>query len=157
MPNNPPQWLELDDSDTTAAALQAELDARVIARASYQQPAPHFPSFGYISPMPQPRDGRFAPNLFHHLRQLNDAPQPPTAANLAASPATRLPIVGTLWRQIRGQVHNLVLFYVNRFAEFDQQRHSHLLNIVNELTGLAQAQQAEIERLQARIAALEEE
>jgi hypothetical protein len=156
MPNAPHPWLELDDGHLSAAELQTELDTRVANREIYHRPTPHFPTFGYVAPMPQPVSGEnFAPNLFHHLREYNNLPHPPVIPDLAPSPATRLPLVGPLWRRFRGQVHNLVLFYVNRYVAYGQQRNSHLLNILNELTRLTGEQQREIERLRATIAKLE--
>ncbi len=155
MPNKLPPWLELDDPQLSAPELMAEIDRRVAQReAEHGRFQPHFPTFGHVSPMPDPTDAQFAPNLYHHLHTLNHLDAPPTLPELAASPATRIPILGRLWGLLRGHLHNLVLFYVNRNAAYNTQVNSHLINTLNELTRLTQEQQQEIDLLRAKIAAL---
>ena len=151
-------WLELNDPETNTQDLMAEIETRVAQReAQYGRFQPHYPTFGHVTPMPTPPDQQFAPNLYHHLRALNEMEAPPTQPELVASPSTRVPILGRLWGLLRGQMHNLVLFYVNRNTAYNAQVNAHLINTLNDLTQLAQEQQQEIARLRADIAALREE
>lgn len=145
-------WLELDDSELDAAALQADITARAAQRRSRLGPVElPLATFGHVTPMPAPPDDQFAPNLYYHLQKLNELPPPDTMPELAASPATRLPLLGRLWRLVRAQAHNLTLFYVNRKAAYDSQVTLHLINTINELTQLMQTQQQEIEALRAEL------
>lgn len=148
-------WLELDDSHLSSAQLMAEIEERVARReAAYGRFQPHYPTFGHVSPMPAPPNAQFAPNLYHHLHALNHLDAPPTLPELAASPATRVPILGRLWGLLRRHGHNLVLFYVNRNAAYNSQVNAHLVNTLNELTRLTQEQQQEMDRLRAEITTL---
>ncbi|MCA9936313.1 MAG: hypothetical protein H6662_04160 [Ardenticatenaceae bacterium] len=141
-------WLELNDPEINANDLMAEIDVRVAAHGRFQ---PHYPTFGHISPMPQPPNEHFAPNLYHHLRALNELEATDSTPELAASPATQLPLLGKLWGMVRAQAHNLVLFYVNRSAADNAQTRAHMVNTLNELTRLVQEQQQEIAALRARL------
>ncbi len=70
---------------------------------------------------------------------------------LAPSPATRAPVVGGLWRKIRAEMHNLVLFYVNKSVREQSRTNANLVSTLNELTRVIQDQQAEIDALRAEI------
>ncbi|MCA9874950.1 MAG: hypothetical protein KC441_14875 [Anaerolineales bacterium] len=146
-------WIEIHDEEVTASALQEAIETRLQARPS-QWSSEHltFPTFGYAAPLPEPPPGvhQFT-TLHHHLRQLNQMPPPDTTPLLVESPALRVPILGRLWRQIRGQAHQLVLFYVNRLAARETAVTNHTVSALNELTRLAQQQQAEIDQLRAEL------
>ncbi len=150
-------WLEIHDEDVTAVALQAEIEARLQARqAAGDTPPRAFPVFGYAAPLPQPPPGvHDFTTLHHHLRQLDQMPAPETGPLLAESPALRTPLLGRLWRQIRGQAHQLVLFYVNRLAAQETAVNNHTRSALNELTRLTQRQQAEIDELRAELRRLQ--
>jgi len=144
-------WLELNDPEINADDLMARIDVRLAQReVTDGRFQPHYPTFGHVSSLPQPIDDHFAPNLYHHLRALNDLKPPDTMPELAASPATRLPLLGKLWSLVRAQAHNLVLFYVNRSAADDAQTRAHVVNALNERARLVQEQQQEIAALRAR-------
>ncbi len=50
------------------------------------------------------------------------------------SPATRLPVIGRVWATIRQEVHELVLFYVNRAVRQQVMVNRSLVQVVNQLT-----------------------
>lgn len=146
-------WIVLHDDEVTAVSLMAEIETRLAARQEQSGDAPRrFPTFGYAAPQPEPPGGvHDFTTLHHHLRQLNQMPAPDTAPLLVESPALRVPVLGRLWRQIRGQAHQLVLFYVNRLAARETAVTNHTISALNELTRLTQRQQAEIDALRAEI------
>ena len=84
----------------------------------------------------------------HHLAAARRAlAQAETQATLAPSPATATPVLGKLWGRIRGQMHELVLFYVNRLGGTTSRVDNQLIEAIEELTAIVEAQQGEIERL----------
>lgn len=148
-------WLEVHDPEVGSETLVSLIAQKTAAREAAIGPLvlPNFAGFGVVRPglgEGQGENGRFS-TLLYHLTHLNTLPDPEMTPLLASSPATRLPIVGTLWAFIRQQAHGLVLFYVNRFATYDSQRQTHLLNTLNLLTELVQAQQAQIDQLQQQL------
>ncbi len=148
-------WLKIDDPQMTSTALEAEVAGRVAQRrVVLGEIRPKFPTFGILSPPPQVTLDNQA--LAHHLRQLNELEPVPTAPLLVASPATRVPLLGSLWQLVRKQFHELILFYVNRAASHETQVDNYLINTLNELTRIIQSQQEEIERLQDEIRVLQE-
>jgi hypothetical protein len=157
--NDEELWIEIHDPEISSTELAAELARRVAQRqAELGEVHPVFPTFGFVSELPQPpSNGRsYNPNLYHHLRMANEMPAVETTPLLAPSPATRIPLLGRLWQLIRGQVHDLVLFYVNRLASHEMKLDNHLISSLNELTRVSQAQQDEIEHLQSELQTLKE-
>jgi hypothetical protein len=151
--NNP--WIIIADTEMTSAELVAEVERRVQQRRQTSgQIRPQFPTFGILSPIPKINLNN--PALEHNLQQVNQMDPPPTTPVLAVSPATRVPLLGDLWQLVRGQFHELVLFYVNRAASHQTKVDNHIINTLNELTRIIQTQQEEIERLQDEVRALEE-
>lgn len=150
-------WLETNDPEVTALALEALIEQRIITRQEEEGfTAVYFPDFSSVSEMPVPADCRSSPDLFFHLRALNQLEPPQSLPVLAASPATRLPLIGKVWQLIRHHAHELVCFYVNRLADHTATTHHEMVGALNELTRLSQAQQAEIEQLRADIQTLKE-
>jgi polyhydroxyalkanoate synthesis regulator phasin len=82
---------------------------------------------------------------------------PPVQLLLAPSPATRVPIFGKLWQTVRGQFHELILFYVNRAVSHEIKLDNHIISALNELTRIIQEQQQEIDALHEQIRQLEED
>ena len=147
-------WLKIADTEMTSAELVAEVERRVQQRQqTLGQIRPQFPTFGILSPIPEIKLNN--PALEHNLRQVNQMDPSPMAPMLAASPATRIPLLGDLWQLVRKQFHELVLFYVNRAASHQTKVDNHIINTLNELTRVIQTQQEEIERLQNKVRALE--
>lgn len=149
---NSKKWLEIHDAEVTAESLMAQIEERVKRRRQeLGRIDPQFPTFGRVTEMPEPASPQDAPNLYHHLRQLNRREPPDVTAVLLPSPATRLPIIGRLWGLIRGQFHNLILFYVNRAQAYNSQTYHNLTNTLNELTRLTQEQKRAIEALEREL------
>jgi hypothetical protein len=150
-------WIIVEDTVVSATELEAQIEERVqMRRRQLGQVAPDFPDFGLVVEMPAPPYPGAEPRLYYHLRQLNNLETAVTTPNLAPSPATRLPLLGSLWGLIRQQVHELILYYVNRSAARQARQESHLISLLNEQTRLLMAQQAEIDALKQQVAALEE-
>lgn len=142
-------WLEIHDPEISSAELAAEIERRVqMRREKLGRVRLGSPTFGTVSPFPEPpSDQLYNPNLYHHLRQANEMVPPVTTPVLVDSPATQVPILGSLWKMIRGQVHELILFYVNRIVSYETQLDNHIISSLNELTRVIQLQQEEIESL----------
>jgi hypothetical protein len=147
-------FLEINDPEISAEQLTAAIQQRVQQRraqlGTVERP---FPAFGTAVPCPQQPDNLdHPPALYHHLRQANDLyGRPETAPILAASPATRVPLLGRLWALIREQAHGLVLFYVNRAIAHQTTINRHTISALNQLTLLSQEQQRTIADLQQEI------
>jgi uncharacterized small protein (DUF1192 family) len=140
----------------SSAELVDEVDKRVQRRRrTLGEVKPSFPSFGVISSMPEFTGSNAA--LAHHLRRANEMGPPPLNLKLAPSPATRIPLLGRMWQLVRGQLHELILFYVNRTASHEAQLDGHIVSTLNELTRVIEQQQKEIERLQAELETVKEE
>ncbi len=154
MDNKP--WIVIEDTAVSAAALEAQIEERVqMRRQQLGRVNPDFPSFGFVAEMPRPPYPGANATLYYHLRQVNEMETAVTTLVLAPSPATRLPLLGRLWGLIRQQVHELVLFYVNRSGARQARLENHLVSLLNEQTRLLQLQQVEIEALRQRLAELE--
>ena len=145
-------WLEIHDKEVTAVSLMTEIESRVEQRRKqHGRITPHFPTFGQTAAMPESPEPHESPSLYHHLRQLNELEGPPVTAVLVPSPVTQLPVLGHLWRSIRQQAHDLVLFYVNRANAYNYQTHNQFISALNELVRLTQRQQEEINRLKTEL------
>lgn len=152
------RWIVIEDELTTAVLLETAVEQRLARRrATMGTPSPiDFPAFGYLSPMPQPpENGTISKTLYHHLRRLNEMPLPETSPLLHPSPATKVPILGRMWAMVREQAHQLILFYVNRYASHETVVNNHTLNMLNELTRLTQSQHEEILQLQEELTTLQ--
>lgn len=147
--------IEINDPDIDPAAIMADIRARMRQRREelgYDRR--NFPTFATAYPE-EPADLEYDPNLYHHLRLANETyTQAETEPFLAPSPATSLPIIGALWRRIRGGAHNLVIYYVNRAIAHHVNVHRHMVSVLNRLTAQAEEQQRTIATLQEEVAAL---
>jgi hypothetical protein len=153
IPNN---LIEIQDPDIDVDEIMAQIRARVQQRrAELGYDKRTFPAFDLAAYPGEPEDIAYDVNLYHYLRLVNTTyNQVETGLNLAPSPATQLPIIGPLWARVRGQVHNLVLFYVNRSLAHQTNVNRHLISVLNRLTLLSQEQQRIIAILQAEVDAL---
>jgi hypothetical protein len=147
-------WITIHDESVTSEELVMEVERRVAQRRRELGGVNLvFPTFGHISTFPEPAtaDNEASPHLYYYLKQANQTPSSAVEPVLAPSPATRMPIVGRLWAIIRGEMHNLVLFYVNRSVADQNRLNVNLVSTLNEMTRVIQAQRAEIETLKAEI------
>ena len=147
------EWIKLYDTEWTPARITAEIARRAEERETELGPiSVSYPSFGNLEGAPRPpQDRPYNANLYHHLRLINEMPPPDVTPVLADSPATRTPWVGGLWQRARSQFHELILFYVNRAVRQQILLNNELISTLNELTYTVEAQQEEIERLQAEL------
>ena len=148
--------ISIDDPAIDVAEIMAEIRERIAKRrAEKGYDNTQFPTYGDITYPDKPEDIAYDPNLYHHLHLVNKLYNDvQTEPLLAASPATRVPILGKLWSQIRGQAHNLVIFYVNRAVQHEVEVNRHLVNALNLLTADNQRQQRQIAMLQDEIVQL---
>ena len=87
-----------------------------------------------------------------HLQQVVLASQTlPSAPDLAASPATKLPLIGPLWASLRRQAHQLTLFYVNRAAGHQIGVNHELHGAISQLRDLVAAQEKRIASLEQQL------
>jgi uncharacterized coiled-coil protein SlyX len=147
-------WISLQDPQLSSEALAARVETQLTRRRrELGRVTQRFPDF-----QTQPseiEDDENGEALQQALRQLQTLPPPPTQATLSPSLVTRLPVLGRLWRLIRAQSHELVLFYVNRqLAHQTQTNHLVFRALQGMHTQLAQ-QAAHITALESRLAALE--
>ena len=145
--------IEIHDPEIDPPAIMAEIRRRIVQRRSelgYAHRA--FPNYGAAVYQGEPADIAYDKDLHYFLRLANatfaDAETEPV---LADSPATRVPVLGRLWRMIRGGAHNLVLFYVNRAVTHQTSVNGHLVSALNRLTAVVEDQQRTINRLQAEL------
>ncbi len=146
-------WITIHDNDWTIARTTSEVSQRAEERvAQLGSITVTFPTFGELSELPEPPQSQpYNANLYHHLRLINDMPPPDTTAVLKDSPATRTPFLGGIWNRIRGQFHELILFYVNRSVRQQTQLNNELINTLHELTRTIELQQEEIWRLREQL------
>ncbi|HSH02900.1 MAG TPA: hypothetical protein VLL52_10310 [Anaerolineae bacterium] len=154
----PDNLIEIKDPDIDPQAILDQIRQRMHARQQelgYQHRK--FPSFNTTIPE-EPLDIDYDPNLYHHLHLANKIyAQVETQPLLTNSPATQIPILGSLWKLIRGSAHNLVIFYVNRAVNHHVNTNHHLVNTLNYLTLQNEAQQRTILTLQDEIKSLKQQ
>ena len=157
--NEEQPWIEIHDPEISSADLVGEVAERARHRRDEQGAVEiDFPPFGTAHPTPDVATAPDDPTRLHYfLRQLDQLPPPETQPELAASPASRVPMLGRLWQLIRREAHNLVLFYVNRNVAHNAAANRHVANALNEMAALVQAQQAEMERLREELAQWKDE
>ncbi len=142
-------WLQFKDDTHTPEKIAAEINTRLATRQA--NPVPDIPAYGTMSIMPKLTD-HDTQQLAHHLSQANQLYTSfTTDPNLADSAATRIPLLGPLWKRIRGEAHNLILFYVNRSMAEQNQLNTHLIGTLNELARQNVALQQQVQQLQAQI------
>lgn len=146
--------ITLHDDELTAEVLLTQMEQQLAARrTALGEVDIEFPQYGTAAVCPEmPPDLPFSMNLYHHLRLANKTyHRAETEPLLAESPAMRVPILGSMWKQIRQQAHQLVLFYVNRFVNQQTEVNGHMVHTLNELTLLVERQQRQIQRLEEKL------
>jgi hypothetical protein len=154
----PEDLVALNDPELSDQALLKLLERRIQERRQQLGiDRRRFPKFGMAAPpdlIPDISD----PDLHQHMHLLYDSfDTPKTELNLADSPSTRLPVVGRLWKTIRNQAHDLVLFYVNRYVGHEVEVNRNIVSVLNLLVRVSDEHQREIEDLRARLEALRKE
>ena len=156
-PSTDTPWIVIHDEYLSSEELVREVERRVAQRrAQLGAVSLVFPTFGYVTDYPDvPLAKRVSPHLYYYLEQANKMPPPAVEPQLAPSPATRTPILGRLWQRIRGEMHNLILFYVNKSVRDQNRVNASLISTLNELTRVIQDQQSEIDALRDEVRRLE--
>lgn len=153
------RWLNIEDERVTAAELEAAVEAQVVARReALGELKVSFPAYGTAAVCPEmPADFPASMNLYHHLRLLNNNyNRAETEPELVESPTTQVPVLGSLWKQVRKHAHHLVLFYVNRWGSQQTEVNGYMTHTLNELTLLLEQQQRQIQALEAEVERLRE-
>jgi hypothetical protein len=151
LPSN--NLIEIHDPEIDQEAIMAEIRRRIQERRhelGYLQP--QFSTFGG-APLPgRPDDIPYDPDYFDHLELANELYlQVPTEVDLQASPATRVPVLGSMWAMIREQAHGLALYYVNRNVSHQAGVNREIMGVLNGMTAINLEQQRAIIRLQEEV------
>ncbi len=101
--------------------------------------------------------GGYDVDLYAQLRQVN---QPHKILGvrriMRSSFLIKLPIIGSIWRRIQREGHDLVIFYVNALADETVTFQRHVASVLNRLVNWSQAKDTEIGLLREEIKALKE-
>jgi hypothetical protein len=151
--DTPDDLIEIQDPEIDPAQIMAQIRERIQRRREeLGYPQIEFPPFGATAYPDEPEGKDFDRDLYYHLRKANDLYyQIGTELSLAPSPATRFPILGRLWRHIRQEAHNLVLYYVGKLARQQLAVNRHMVSVLNQLTAQTQEQQHELRTLREQI------
>ncbi|MFT5196576.1 MAG: hypothetical protein ACI9EW_000429 [Cellvibrionaceae bacterium] len=145
--------LEFTDEVHSAADLETHIISKIEANAGTDvllADIPHFlPAKAKTAFLSTPSTQTIGHYLAGAKRAMDAAE---TAPHLANSPALSTPILGKLWGRIRGQMHELVLFYVNRSGVTHSRVETQLIEAIDALTQIVDTQQAEIDRLKSQVA-----
>jgi hypothetical protein len=149
----PDDLIEIHDPEIDPDQIMEQIRARILRRREeLGHPRQTFPVFGAAAYPGEPEGQEYDEDLYYHLRKANDTYyQIGVEASLSPSPATRLPILGRLWKQIRQEAHNLVLFYLGKMTQQQVVVNRHLVSTINRLTVQLQEQQREIKSLREKI------
>jgi hypothetical protein len=148
--------IEIHDPEIDPEVIMAKIRARIQERRmQLGYVRPQFSTFGGSLLPDRPNDIAYDPELFDHLELVNEQyTLVPSESNLQPSPATRIPLLGSLWAIIREQAHGLVLFYTNRLASHQTGVNREIISMLNGLTALNIAQQRRIEGLERELDAV---
>jgi hypothetical protein len=71
----------------------------------------------------------------------------------------KIPLFGALWQKLRGALHSLVVFYVNRLAEVQMRFNDHTVRVLNGIVRGLDADQtpSRVTELERRVDALEKQ
>lgn len=154
LPSN--NLIEIRDPEIDPQAIMAEIRARIQKRRQeLGYVSPQFSTFGGSQVPDRPEDIPYDPDFFDHLDRANELYlQVPTEVDLQASPATRMPLLGSMWSTIREQAHGLAIYYVNRNVSHQTGVNREMMGVLNGLTKVTIEQQRTINRLQAEIDSL---
>jgi hypothetical protein len=145
--------IEIDDPEIDQEAIMAEIRRRIQERRQelgYE--TKQFGTYGGSHFPGRPDDVPYDPDFYDHLELANSLYlQAPTEVDLQPSPATHVPVLGSLWSLIREQVHGLVLYYVNRSVSHQTGVNREIISVLNKMTAINLEQQRTIGRLQAEL------
>ena len=148
--------IEIHDPEIDPAQIMAEIRERIqLRRAELGYESQQFISFGGARFPGRPDDIPYDPDFYEHLEMANEQyAKVETESNLQPSPATRVPILGNIWKAIREQAHDLVLYYVNRAAMHQVNVNREIISVLNRAAIINLEQQRKLLELQAEVEAL---
>jgi hypothetical protein len=154
----PDDLIEIDDPEIDVDDIMQEIRERIRRRREAMgYPRKSFPAFGAAAYPGEPETEDFDENLYYHLRKANDTYMTLVVEPvLSSSPATRIPILGRIWRQIRKEAHNLVLFYLGKLAGKQVLVNRHMVSTLNRMAAELQNQQAQVRELRREVKQLQE-
>jgi len=128
--------IEIRDPEIDAQEIMRRIRERVRQRAAQKKAEPWLPDFGSEVAEVDSPTGAFTPKMYYTLQQAREQANRIWVDLLLAETTTqRIPFLGGLWRRIRREAHNLVLFYVNILAANQAAFNNHVVRILSELVG----------------------
>jgi len=145
--------IEIHDPEIDVDEIMQQIRERIHQRyKTLEYSSRVFPTFGAAAYPGEPEDGDFDADLYYHLRKVNDVyTQIGVDLILAPSPATRIPILGCLWKRIRRGAHNLVLFYIGKLTEKQVTVNRHLVSTLNRMAVQLQAQEEDLKAMRREL------
>lgn len=147
------QLVEITDPDIDPEQIMVSIRHRMRAeRKERQYDLQNFPEFGQTAMLDELADLNVDAELLRHIQRANESNAAFDMSPVVVdSPATRVPILGRLWRLIRSNAHQLVLFYINRATKQQISVNKEMLNVINRMTVLLHEQQELIDELRVRL------
>lgn len=128
--------IEIRDPEIDVQEIMQRIRERLRQRAAQEKAEPWLPNFGSEVPQVDASAGVFTPEMYYALQQAREQANKIWVDLLLTETATqRIPFLGGLWRRIRREAHNLVLFYVNILAANQATFNNHVVRILSELVG----------------------
>ncbi len=148
--------VEIHDPEIDPAQIMADIRERIQRRrAELGYESQQFISFGGALFPGRPDDIPYDPDFYEHLEMANELyAKVETEINLQPSPATRVPVLGNLWKTIREQAHGLVIYYVNRAAMHQVNVNREIISVLNRAAIINLEQQRKLLELQAEVEVL---
>jgi hypothetical protein len=149
----PNDLIEIHDPEIDPDQIMAQIRERVRQRRNeLGYPRQTFPPFGAVEYPGEPEEEDFDKDLYYHLRKANELYYHiEVEPSLSPSPATQIPILGRLWRMIRQEAHNLVLFYVGKLARQILAVDRHTVSTLNRMAVQLQEQQKQLQALREQL------
>lgn len=128
--------IEIRDPEIDVQEIMQRIRERLRQRAAQEKAEPWLPNFGSEMADVDPSVRAFTPKVYYSLQQAREQANKIWVDLLLTETATqRIPFLGGLWRRIRREAHNLVLFYVNILAANQATFNNHVVRILSELVG----------------------
>ncbi len=155
----PDDLIEIQDPEIDPAQIVEQIRERIRRRREeLGYPRQRFPIFGAAAYPGEPEGEDYDADLYYYLRKANDLYyQIGVEAELMPSPATHLPILGSLWKRIRREAHNLVLFYLGKLAQRQATVNRHMVSTLNRMAVQLQEQQRQLRALRDELDQLKQQ
>lgn len=146
-------FVSIEDDEISPDQLMEMVRARMQTRDWSNMRRVDLAPYGSATEVPAPPNGvAYDFDLFRDLRHLNRIYfTAETEPVLVDSPSTSVPIFGSIWKLIRRQMHELVLFYVNRGVTHQIKVDDQMVRVLNSLVRTNLEQQQEIDSLRQEL------